>query len=56
MVVEIANPPHDIYPCSPVEDSNLGIRGSCSTYKTRKDITDTVTTLSMEEADRMYAK
>lgn len=41
--------PEDIYPVAPVEDKVNRIRGSCSTYNSRKNISPEVRKLSLEE-------
>ena len=42
--------PEDIYPVAAVEDKLNGIRGSCATYHTRKNITAEARALTLEEA------
>lgn len=44
----------DIYPASPIEDVAAGIRGSCSSYYTRKNITNQIISLSLDEVSTMY--
>lgn len=39
----------DIYPVAPVEDKDRRIFGSCSTYNSRKDISQIVKALSLTE-------
>ena len=43
------NLPEDIYPIAAVEDKVKGIRGSCSTYSSRQNVSATVRELSLEE-------
>ncbi|XP_054279271.1 general transcription factor 3C polypeptide 1-like [Macrosteles quadrilineatus] len=54
MIIEPENMPKNIYPHCKVEDPANGIIGSCSTYFTRKDITDEVRSLSYEEVDKRW--
>jgi len=42
--------PEDIYPVAAVEDKVNGIRGSCATYHTRKNISSAARALTLEEA------
>lgn len=42
--------PPDIYPYAAVHDEEQGIMGSCSTYYTRRDITNEVRTFGFEQA------
>jgi hypothetical protein len=42
--------PEDIYPVAAVEDKVKGIRGSCATYNTRKNITLVARALTLEES------
>ncbi|XP_045025411.1 general transcription factor 3C polypeptide 1 isoform X2 [Daphnia magna] len=48
--------PEDIYPVAAVEDKVNGIRGSCATYNTRKNITPEAKTLSLEESVSKYGE
>ncbi|KAJ9600248.1 hypothetical protein L9F63_009473, partial [Diploptera punctata] len=49
IVLEPINIPEDIYPHCPVEDKKKKVRGSCSTYQERKNVTRIARTLSYEE-------
>jgi hypothetical protein len=39
--------PEDIYPVAPIDEN--GVRGSCSTFKTRKNISDEAKLMPLEE-------
>ncbi|XP_015608744.1 general transcription factor 3C polypeptide 1 [Cephus cinctus] len=54
MILEPANVPNDIYPHCPIEDSQNGIKGSCATYYTRKDISSIIKTLSLQDIIQNY--
>ncbi|XP_012253071.2 general transcription factor 3C polypeptide 1 isoform X2 [Athalia rosae] len=49
-ILEPDEVPNDIYPHSPIDDVVNGVRGSCSTYNTRKKITQHVRTLTVDQA------
>lgn len=46
--------PKDIYPFLPVNDVKRGIKGSCSTYETRRYCSKDVKTLTLQEANEKY--
>lgn len=46
----------DIYPHCPVEDIKLGIKGSCSTWYSRKDVSDKVQDLTVSRVDEKYGQ
>ncbi|XP_058798386.1 general transcription factor 3C polypeptide 1 [Phymastichus coffea] len=46
----------DIYPHCPVEDVKLGIKGSCSTYHSRKDVSTIVKDLTLCEVIEKYGQ
>ncbi|KAG5343225.1 TF3C1 factor, partial [Acromyrmex heyeri] len=48
--------PPDIYPHCPIQDPKTGARGSCSTYHTRKDITNNVTNANLDEVTEKYGR
>ncbi|XP_025073362.1 LOW QUALITY PROTEIN: general transcription factor 3C polypeptide 1 [Pogonomyrmex barbatus] len=48
------NVPPDIYPHCPIQDLKTGVRGSCSTYYTRKDIKDDTKDASLDEVTEKY--
>lgn len=51
--------PEDIYPVCPIEDRvspTCVIRGSCSTYNTRKNSTEEVKKLGLKEAEEKYGE
>lgn len=48
------NVPPDIYPHSVVNDIKRGVRGSCSTYNTRKDLKDSLKNASLDEVTEKY--
>ncbi|KYN36248.1 General transcription factor 3C polypeptide 1 [Trachymyrmex septentrionalis] len=48
--------PPDIYPHCPIQDPKTGARGSCSTYHTRKDITNNVTNVGLDEVTEKYGR
>ncbi|XP_077271220.1 general transcription factor 3C polypeptide 1 isoform X1 [Temnothorax americanus] len=54
IILEPPNIPPDIYPHHPVQDFKAGVRGSCSTYNTRKDIKDEVKNASLDEVTEKY--
>ncbi|XP_076473341.1 general transcription factor 3C polypeptide 1 isoform X2 [Bombus vancouverensis nearcticus] len=56
IILEPENVPPDIYPHCPVNDVANGIKGSCSTYNTREDITGLVRNLSLEEVTKRYGQ
>lgn len=49
-----AEVPEDIYPNCKVEDLKKGIIGSCSTYDTRKDVTDLIRLLEYKDVEERY--
>ncbi|OAD53659.1 General transcription factor 3C polypeptide 1 [Eufriesea mexicana] len=56
IILEPENVPPDIYPHCPVHDVVNDIKGSCSTYYTRKDITRLVRNFSLDEAIEKYGQ
>ncbi|XP_076161731.1 general transcription factor 3C polypeptide 1 isoform X2 [Ptiloglossa arizonensis] len=56
VILEPENVPPDIYPHCPIHDINKGIKGSCSTYYTRKEITEIARNLNLDEAIEKYGK
>lgn len=48
--------PDDVYPHCPIDDLKNGIKGSCSTYYTRKDISSLVKSLNVHEAEEKYGR
>ncbi|XP_015188892.1 PREDICTED: general transcription factor 3C polypeptide 1 [Polistes dominula] len=54
IILEPDNIPEDIYPFVPINDPIAGVKGSCSTYKTRKVITDDIKSYTLEEVTRKY--
>ena len=57
MILEPEDVPEDIYKFSPVKENDPiknpdKERGSCSTYHNRVDVTDHVSSLSLEEAEQ----
>ncbi|KAL1457593.1 hypothetical protein WDU94_007806 [Cyamophila willieti] len=52
--VEPEERPPDIYPFATINDEELGVMGSCSTYHTRKNITQTIKTMSYNQACEAY--
>ncbi|XP_076652647.1 general transcription factor 3C polypeptide 1 [Halictus rubicundus] len=53
-ILEPENVPPDIYPHCPIYNAAKGIKGSCSSFFTRKDITDSVRLLTVDDATKMY--
>ncbi|XP_011876239.1 PREDICTED: uncharacterized protein LOC105566665 [Vollenhovia emeryi] len=53
-IQEPSSVPPDIYPHCPIQDPKTGIRGSCATYNTRKDIKDEVKNASLDEVTERY--
>ncbi|CAL7934994.1 unnamed protein product [Xylocopa violacea] len=56
IILEPENVLPDIYPHCPIYDTANDIKGSCSTYYTRKDITQLVRSLSLDEATTTYGQ
>ncbi|XP_014614359.1 PREDICTED: general transcription factor 3C polypeptide 1 [Polistes canadensis] len=54
IILEPDNIPEDIYPFFPINDPITGVRGSCSTYKTRKVINVDIRKYTLEEATKEY--
>ncbi|XP_011143807.1 general transcription factor 3C polypeptide 1 [Harpegnathos saltator] len=54
IILEPPNVPSDIYPHYPIKDSKTGVRGSCSTYHSRKNISDSVKKASLDEVTEKY--
>ncbi|XP_031843956.1 general transcription factor 3C polypeptide 1 isoform X2 [Nomia melanderi] len=54
IILEPDNVPPDIYPHCPINDVPKGIKGSCSTYYTRKLITENIRMLSLDEVTEKY--
>uniref|UniRef100_A0A8D8SPL0 General transcription factor 3C polypeptide 1 n=1 Tax=Cacopsylla melanoneura TaxID=428564 RepID=A0A8D8SPL0_9HEMI len=52
--VEPEQRPPDIYPFATINDEELGIMGSCSTYHKRKNITQTIRSMSYNQACETY--
>ncbi|KAK9307679.1 hypothetical protein QLX08_002085 [Tetragonisca angustula] len=56
IILEPENVPLDIYPHCPINDISNGTKGSCSTYYTRKDVTEIVRSLNLDEATKKYGQ
>ncbi|XP_076762945.1 general transcription factor 3C polypeptide 1 [Xylocopa sonorina] len=56
IILEPENVLPDIYPHCPIYDAANDIKGSCSTYHTRKDVTQLVRSLSLDEATTTYGQ
>nr|XP_034186691.1 general transcription factor 3C polypeptide 1 [Osmia lignaria] len=56
IILEPDDVPSDIYPHCPIHDIVNDIKGSCSTYYTRKQITDLVRSLSLDKAIEKYGQ
>ncbi|XP_063221021.1 general transcription factor 3C polypeptide 1 isoform X2 [Bacillus rossius redtenbacheri] len=54
MVLEPDEIPEDPYPHCAVEDTKNNVRGSCSTYYTRVDVTSEAVGLSLREVDQKW--
>ncbi|CAG2061205.1 unnamed protein product [Timema podura] len=54
MILEPDVYPEDPYPHCPIDDSSKNIRGSSATYHTRKNITNTVSTLTLKEVEERW--
>ncbi|XP_072745802.1 general transcription factor 3C polypeptide 1 [Anoplolepis gracilipes] len=54
IILEPPNVPPDIYPHYPIQDPKTGVKGSCSTYYTRKDIKDDVKNAELDEVTEKY--
>ncbi|KAL0120525.1 hypothetical protein PUN28_008329 [Cardiocondyla obscurior] len=54
IILEPPNVPSDIYPHYPIQDFKAGVRGSCSTYYTRKDVKDDIKNASLNEVTEKY--
>ncbi|XP_011252958.2 general transcription factor 3C polypeptide 1 [Camponotus floridanus] len=54
IILEPPNVPPDIYPHCPIQDPKAGVRGSCSTYYTRKDIKNNVKNADLDEVTEKY--
>ena len=50
IVIEPDQLPEDVYPHHLVEDADLGVKGSCSSYKSRVEISKK---MSLDEAESM---
>ncbi|XP_046745508.1 general transcription factor 3C polypeptide 1 [Diprion similis] len=55
-ILEPDEVPEDIYSHCPIDDVNAGIKGSCSTYKSRKQIGEYVKTLSVHQAAEEFGE
>ncbi|KOX75217.1 General transcription factor 3C polypeptide 1 [Melipona quadrifasciata] len=56
IILEPETVPADIYPHCPVNDVSNGVKGSCSTYYTREDVTEIVRSLNLDEATKKYGQ
>ncbi|XP_054016236.1 general transcription factor 3C polypeptide 1 isoform X1 [Hylaeus anthracinus] len=56
VILEPDDVPPDIYPHYPIYDTTKGIKGSCSTYYTRQEITETARNLSLDEVTEKYGQ
>ncbi|KOC70674.1 General transcription factor 3C polypeptide 1 [Habropoda laboriosa] len=56
IILEPENVPPDIYPHCPINDVTNNIKGSCSTYNTRKDVTEILRNLSLDEVTEKYGQ
>ncbi|CAK9821586.1 General transcription factor 3C polypeptide 1 [Anthophora retusa] len=56
IILEPENAPPDIYPHYPIHDVANNIIGSCSAYYTRKDVTETLRNLSLDEVTEKYGQ
>ncbi|KAL6422933.1 hypothetical protein ACFW04_010439 [Cataglyphis niger] len=54
IILEPPSVPPDIYPHCPIQDPKTGVKGSCSTYYTRKDIKDNVKNADLDEVTEKY--
>ncbi|XP_026830371.1 general transcription factor 3C polypeptide 1 [Ooceraea biroi] len=54
IIYEPPNVPSDIYPHCPVQSAKTGVRGSCCTYYTRKDVTNDAKKQSLDEVTEKY--
>ncbi|KZC03777.1 General transcription factor 3C polypeptide 1 [Dufourea novaeangliae] len=54
IILEPDDVPPDIYPHCPINNVSKDIKGSCSTYCTRKEITENVRTLTLDEVTEKY--
>ncbi|XP_014483912.1 PREDICTED: general transcription factor 3C polypeptide 1 [Dinoponera quadriceps] len=54
IILEPPNVPPDIYPHCMIEDPKAGVKGSCSTYYTRKNIKDSIKNASLDEVTEKY--
>ncbi|XP_066593076.1 general transcription factor 3C polypeptide 1 [Prorops nasuta] len=55
-ILEPDNLPEDIYPHCLINDVSKGIKGSCSTYYTRKNISSIVKGLNLNEAETNFGQ
>ncbi|KAK2581360.1 hypothetical protein KPH14_008126 [Odynerus spinipes] len=56
IILEPDNVPEDIYPHCPIQDQAAGIKGSCSTYYSRKVISADIKNYSLEQAIKEYGQ
>ncbi|XP_078042663.1 general transcription factor 3C polypeptide 1 [Augochlora pura] len=54
IILEPDHVPPDIYPHCPIYNVATGVKGSCSSFSTRKDITEYVRSLTLDEATQKY--
>ncbi|XP_033321902.2 general transcription factor 3C polypeptide 1 [Megalopta genalis] len=54
IILEPDHVPPDIYPHCPIYNAATGIKGSCSSFSTRKDITEYVRNLTLDEVTQKY--
>ncbi|XP_046623037.1 general transcription factor 3C polypeptide 1 isoform X1 [Neodiprion virginianus] len=55
-ILEPDEVPEDIYPHCPIDDVNAGIKGSCSTYNSRKQISEYVRALTVHQAAEEFGE
>ncbi|XP_043286772.1 general transcription factor 3C polypeptide 1 [Venturia canescens] len=56
IILESEDAPDDIYEHCPIDDVKNGIKGSCSTYYTRKNASNEVQDLTVHEAEAKYGR
>lgn len=54
IILEPPSVPPDIYPHYPIQDPKTGVKGSCSTYYTRKDVKNNVKNADLDEVTEKY--
>ncbi|XP_012286729.1 general transcription factor 3C polypeptide 1 isoform X2 [Orussus abietinus] len=56
IVIEPESVPKDIYPHCPVDETKTGVKGSCSTFDVRKEVSNLVKAMTLDEVTEKYGE